>query len=309
MIWSNIDINNIEDGVYYDMPIEVYHGNRTHLSASSIKECFKSLAHFKSYLETPKIRKNHLDFGNAFELSLTDFYEYEEKVSVFDPKERPVKDKDFRVKKNKEWKENFYSENKSKLIIPRSGSDSEDILLILKNSFYKHETAKTLVTNANYQTTIFWTCKNTGLKLKTRPDFWKKSLETGVPIITDLKTDKDTTADKHIKSICNNNYPIQAIMQLDGLWQSGLIDSISVARYFWVFCCKNPPYNTEVYEFDSSDVESFLDAYRFKLEEIKRAYDKELFLSYDPFKDNGIRTVSFPFYYKNNMGIHDKIDS
>lgn len=308
MGWKEIDINEIPDGVYYDMPIEVYHGNKTHISASSIKEAFKSMAHFKAYLEKKEERKTYFDFGNAFELSLTNNEVFNNNVAIFDPKERPQPGMNFGSKENKQWKADFYSSNENKLIIPSEGQDSLDVLTILKASFFKHETAKTLVSNCNYQTSIFWTCKETGLKLKTRPDFWKPSNESRGAIITDLKTDKDTTQDRHIKAICDRNYPIQAVMQLEGLKSAGLINDISSTRFFWTVCCKAVPYNTEVYEFDSSDITLFLDAFKFKLEEIARAKSKGLFLSYDPDKDAGIKSVYFPYYYKTKIGISENID-
>ncbi|MFC5046329.1 PD-(D/E)XK nuclease-like domain-containing protein [Aquimarina hainanensis] len=307
MDWFKIDINDIPDGIYYDMPIAVYHGNSTHFSASSIKEAFKSMAHFNSYLNKPKERRTHLDFGNAFELSLTDEKEFHSKVAIYDEKERPETDKTFRAAKNKEWKEQFYKANEKKLIIPVHGNDSLDVLTILKNSFYQHKTAATLASNCDYQTTVFWTCPDTGLKLKTRPDFWKPSNSQRGDIINDLKTDKNTTRDSHIKSITDHNYPIQAVMQIDGLHNAGLINRENTS-YYWIFCSKQTPYNTEVYEFETSDIKLFTDAYKFKLEEIKRAFDKGLFLSYDPENCHGIKTVEFPFYYKKKIGVLNNID-
>ena len=153
-----------------------------------------------------------------------------------------------------------------------------------------------------------WKKAKTGLKLKTRPDFWKPSNESRGAIITDLKTDKDTTQDRHLKAICDRNYPIQAVMQLEGLKNAGLIN-IDSSRFFWVVCCKNVPYNTEVYEFDSSDIKLFLDAFKFKLEEIARAKEKGHFLSYDPDKDAGIKSIHFPYYYKTKIGISEHIDN
>lgn len=309
MSWNEINVNEIPDGVYYDMPIDIYHANKTHLSASSIKESFDSLAHFKAYLDKKEERKIHFDFGNAFELCLTDYTEFVNKVAIFDDTEKPSKDQTFAAKVNKEWREDFNKTNEDKLIIPISGAESLDILLILKDSFAKHETAKTLILNAAYQTSIFWTDKETGLQLKTRPDFWKPANGKRGAIVPDLKTDKDTTSDKHLRAICDRNYPIQAVMQMDGLLNAGLIPDIESTRYFWIFCCKTVPYNTEVYEFDSSDIELFMNAYKFKLEEIARAKKNGLFLSYDPAKDAGIKTVYFPYYYKQRMGITENIDS
>lgn len=301
----NYDPQNIENGVYTDMPIDVYHENKTHLSASSIKEAFKSLAHFKDYLDRPKERKVHFDFGNAFELSITDEKAFTKSCAVFDPSDRPEADKTFASKLNKEWKASFYDGNKGKYIIPSEGNDSLDTLTLCKASLFKHRAAVALLKDAEYQTTIFWTCPTTGLKLKTRPDFWKPKTKDRSAVVTDLKTDKDSESTKHLKSICNNNYSIQAVMQLEGLKQAKLIDN---ARFFWVVVSKSAPYNTETYEFDSEDIKSFTQALKDKFQEIKTAQDKGEFLSYEPNRDYGIKTVEFPYWYRKQLGIYEPID-
>lgn len=301
------DPQNIENGVYTDMPIEVYHENKTHLSASSIKEAFKSLAHFKAYLDKDNERKSYFDFGNAFELSITSETEFKKNVAIFDDQERPEPNKNFGSTLNKEWKSNFFKDNENKLIIQHKGNDSLDTLTILKASLFKHKAAVTLLKNTEYQTTIFWTCPITGLNLKTRPDFWKPSTQKRSAIVTDLKTDKDSETDKHYKTIYNNNYPIQATMQLMGLKSAKLIDDS--ARFFWVFVSKSEPYNTEVYEFDSSDIEIFTEALIMKLTDIKNAYDNGMFLSYEPNNCMGVKLVDFPVWYKKKLGIVEHIDN
>ena len=79
-------------------------------------------------------------------------------------------------------------------------------------------------------------------------------------------------------------------------------------RFFWAVCSKSAPYNTEVYEFDSTDIEDFMESLKFKLEEIKRAQDSGMFLSYEPDRDLGIKTVEFPYYYKRKMGVIEKFE-
>ena len=300
------DAQNIEDGVYTDMTIETYHENKTHLSSSSIKEGFKSMAHLKAYLDKKEERKSHFDFGNAFELSVTNSELFSKKVAIYDETDRPQPSMNFGSKENKKWKADFYEANESKMILPLSGDDSLDILTILKESLFSHPAAVALLKNSEYQTSIFWTDPESGLKLKTRPDFWKPSTKDRTGIVTDLKTDRETEKEKHFRKIRDLNYPIQAVLQIMGLSHAKLIDE--GARFFWIVACKNSPYNTEVYEFDSTDIEAFKEALKYKLEQIKLAIDKGIFLSYEYERDMGIKTVEFPFYYKKQMGIHDQID-
>lgn len=301
----NYDPQNIEDGVYTDMSIEVYHENNTHLSSSSIKEAFKSLAHFKAYLEKPNERKPHFDFGNAFELSVVDYEEFKKHCAVFDPEKRPEPNKNFGSTANKEWKASFYDLNKDKLIIPLTGDNSLDTLTLCKASLFKHQAAKALLTDAEYQTTIFWTCPHTGLKLKTRPDFWKPENSKRTAIVNDLKTDKDSESTKHLRTIYNLNYPIQAVMQIEGLEQAKLCKK---PRFFWTVCSKSSPYNTEVYEFDSEDIKDFRAALIDKFRQIKQAQDEGVFLSYERERDYGIKMVEFPLWYRKQLGIFESID-
>lgn len=301
------DPKKIEDGVYLDMPIEIYHANKTHFSASSIKEAFKSMAHFKAYLNKDDKRQSFFDFGNAFELSVVDNEEFEKSVAIFDESKRPEPTMNFGSTANKKWKADFYKSNTEKLIISENGSDSLDTLTILKDSLYSHPAALRLLKNCEYQTSVFWTDPKTGLKLKTRPDFWKPGTDKRSAIISDLKTDKDSESDKHLKSIFNLNYPIQACLQIKGLRHAKLIEDSE--RFFWIVCSKSEPFNTEVYEFDSSDIESFMDALDFKIEEIKRALDKGIFLSYEPERDLGIKPVYFPYYYKQKMGVAESLET
>ena len=139
------------------------------------------------------------------------------------------------------------------------------------------------------------------------PDFWKPSTNKRTAIVTDLKTDRNSESDSHLKSITSFNYPIQAVLQLMGLRHAKLIDKS--AKFFWIFCSKTIPYNTEVYEFDSSDIESFTDILEFKLEEIARAKEKGVFLSYDPDRFLGVKTVDFPYWYKRKMGIVEEFNT
>lgn len=314
--WKTKDHNKIEDGVYYNMPIDVYHGNKTHESASLLKNLFKSLAHYKSEKNKKSERKIHFDFGNAYELAITDKDEFNRKVCIMDESKRPFPEKNYQTKANKAWKDSFIKEAVSdgKLIIPKEGDNSSVAMNEMLGNFMTHKTADVLVKGSNFQTSIFWTDKKTGLKIKTRPDFWKtKNEKRHYAIVTDLKTDKDNTEEKHIKSICNLNYPVQSVIQMMGLLAAGLIDKnedgVFNARFFWIVCSKSSPFNTEVYEFAEEDICSFTTSVEEKLTELSKAKKENLFLSYNPSIDFGIRQVRFPFYYRNSMGIYESIDS
>lgn len=296
----------MKDCIYKNLSINDYHNDRSHFSSTAIKEAFKSLEHFRFHLNKPQEKKLHFDFGNALELKLSDVLNnsnlFEKEVAIFDERKRPSENQTFAAKINKAWKFYFYEKNENKLIIPAIGEDSLEIINILIEQLTSHPVVSQLLTNTKSQESIFWTDENTGLKLKTRPDFYKPSTpDRKDAIIIDLKTDRESEVDKQLKKIFNLNYPLQAVLQIEGLIQSKLIGSDF--RYFWVVASKSEPYNVEVYKFNIEDYYKFKDAFSFKLDEIKRATDNNSFKNYEVNKNKGIIELEIPFWYKKKLNI------
>lgn len=294
------------DGIH-NLTIEEYHANDTHLSSSQLKPILNSLGHFWHEFNNKEAQSKNivLDFGNAFELFLTNESEFSDKVAIFETEKRPQPDKDFRIKDNKDFKKYFFEKNKDKYIINDVGEHSFEVIEKMASSFVNHTAARNIIENSEPQISLFWTCKKTGIKLKTRPDFFKKSNKKRGGIIADLKTDKNSTTDKHFQSIINNHYAFQATIQIEGLRHFKLIDDYF--SYYWVFCSKIAPFNTEVYEFDQEDIKLFNQIYYEKLTELKKAQKKGEYLTYNKKNNFGIKQVEFPFFYKKQLGIFEEI--
>ena len=287
----------MKNGIYTDLSIEDYHANKTHYSSTGIKHAKKSLKEFWYYKQGLYDHGyvSHFDFGNAMELALLDHSEFADKVEIFDETQRPEPDKTFGSKLNKEWKQNFIdkAQQENKYVIPKSGNDSFETVECLLDSCYRDKTIQALLKNVEYQSSIFWTDKNTGLNLKTRPDVIKSRKNA----IIDVKTTTDGSPEEFKRAMVKYDYPIQATTQIDGVVSGGLMEKLD--HYFWLVLEKNPPYSATLYEFTPEDRVFIEEQYRFLLSRIARADELDFYPGYSDRADNkhGIIQASIPPYY------------
>ena len=292
----------MNNGVFNDISIIDYHNDKEYLSASGLKLAKKSLKLFKLYLDgivdsTGKIQKekaSHFDFGNAFEIALLEPGSFDDYVSLYDVAQRPEQDKTMGSNKNKEWKEQIY--NTDKYIINKEGEkESYQVVEEMLRSCYADSVIQKLIKNIEYQYSMFWTDRETGLKLKSRPDVCKSKKN----VIVDVKTTTDGSPEKFSKDLANYDYPFQAVMQIDGVLQSGFMEKVDA--YYWLVVEKEPPFSATLYEFDEEDRKYCADEYKYVLECVKRALEGNHFPSYSYRADNkyGILTAHLPLWYRN----------
>ena len=288
----------MKNGIYKDLSIEDYHDNKTHHSSTGIRHAKRSLKDFWYFKQGHYDHGfvSHFDFGNACELALLDHGEFVDKVEIFDADKRPEPEKTFGSKLNKEWKQDFYdkAQSENKYVINAKGDQSFETIECILDSCYRDKTIQNVLKNIDYQSSIFWTDKDTGLNLKTRPDVIKSSKN----VIVDIKTTNDGSPEKFTKSLTNFDYPIQAAMQIDGVLQGGLMDKVDY--YFWLVLEKSPPYSAQLYEFTMEDRVFIEEQYRFLLKRIKRADDLNFYPGYTDRADNelGIIRANIPPYYQ-----------
>lgn len=288
----------MKNGIYTDLSIEDYHANKTHYSSTGIKHAKKSLKEFWYFKQGlyDNEQRSHFDFGNAMELALLDHEEFADKVRIFDANERPEKDKNFGSKLNKAWKEKFFSEAQANnmYVINKEGKESFETIQIILDSCGRDKTIQTVLKNIDYQSSIFWTDKKTGLNLKTRPDVIKSSKN----VVIDIKTTTDGSPENFSRALTIFDYPIQAAMQIDGVINGGLMDKVDY--YFWLVLEKEPPYSAQLYEFTMEDRAFIEDQYRFLLSRVARAEELDFYPGYTDRADNelGIIRANIPPYYQ-----------
>jgi len=297
----------MKDGIYFDLPNEDYHANTTHISASRLKEAFKSLNHFWQPKEKETEKKDYFEFGNAFEEALTSPSTYKKNVAICDETKRPVPEKDFRTKANSDWKKKFYSDNLEKIVISKEDDKAiKKALENVKGQTKYHELLKR-AEKVIIQASIFWTDEETGQKLKTRPDVIIL-LPNGEIYIIDIKTAREGEKYGFSKAITNLNYPIQASLQIDGVEKHF---EKEVTGYFYLTVESVKPYNATIYSpygFELELINGFAQRmrkiYRKKLLQIKKSR-KDITAKKQGYADkkvnNGVVTIEVGDWYFNNL--------
>lgn len=295
----------MQDGIYTDLSIKDYHANRTHFSSTQLKLAKRSLKEFHWYI-TGKIKpvdKIEFSFGNAFELALLDKQNFESLVAIEQDSawiKKALADKpDLKVPRNsavyKAEYSKFESENVGKYIVAETGKHSYEAIEKMLESCYQDAVIQKLISNTEYQLSLFWTDKESGLKMKTRPDICKRKKNS----IVNLKTTTDGSPKEFSRDLANLDYPLQACIEISGCLNTGLMESVD--NYFWLVVENEPPYNATVYEFAKEDIEWCMDNLRYIITKTKRALDESLFPGYSDQASNqfGILQASIPLYYKN----------
>jgi hypothetical protein len=294
----------MNNGIYTGISIQDYHANKTHVSATGIKMVKKSLSLWKWMQSHPQERKLHFDFGNAFEVALLDKVNFDKTVAILqtqawidqanDGREKPyASPKQSKVFQTKEAE--FIEQNAGKYLIPDVGPQSFEYIEYMLESCHKDAVIQKLISNTEYQVSLFWTDQESGINLKTRPDICKRKKN----VIVNLKTTNDGSPAEFSRELANYDYPLQAAIEIRGCIESGLMPQVD--NYFWLVVEKVPPFNATLYEFDKSDQLSSLDELDFLLKKIERAREEDLYPGYGDRADNqyGILTANIPLWYKS----------
>lgn len=300
----------ITNGIHTDISIKDYHANTSHISATSIKEAKVSLRQFDWFRRglMSKSEGLHFDIGNAFEIALLDKGNFEKYVAISQDEywialanaELQEKEKrDYSTPRNstryKAEHSKFLEANKGKYIIPQNGAQSYESIEYMLESCYSDETIKRLITNTEYQLSLFWTDDQTGLNLKTRPDICKRKKN----VIVNLKTTNDGSPKAFSKDLAKFDYPLQACVEISGCLATGLMPTVD--NYFWLVVEKTAPYNATIYEFTESDIRSTMMEYEYLLNIIAGAKEKNEWPGYTQQADNkhGILQAQIPLWYKH----------
>ncbi len=302
-------MEEIANGIHTDISITDYHANRSHISATSIKEAKVSLKQFDWFRRglMPKSDGLHFGMGNAFELALLDKSNFDKNVAIIQdsawvamaneerakdgkaPYASPRQSAKYQAEKSK-----FEAANQGKYFINDKGKESYEAIEHMLESCYKDETIRKLIEGTEYQLSLFWTDSETGLNLKTRPDICKRKKN----VIVNLKTIPDGSPKNFSKELAKYDYPLQACVEIRGSLASGLMDSVD--NYFWLVVEKEPPFNATLYEFDKADISVCMMQYDWLVHRISKAMKENDFPGYSSEADNkhGILQAMIPAYYK-----------
>ncbi len=143
--------------------------------------------------------------------------------------------------------------------------------------------ANQLISDAQYEKSIYWIDPATQLLCKVRPDIMHNNF------IVDLKTTNDASYREFQRSFYNYGYHLQlammheAIMHTQDKYMSNFID-LAIE--------KTEPYAYAIYPIDESAIEQGLNEFHLYLSQMKECFDKNNWPSYKT------QTLSLPAYAK-----------
>lgn len=290
-------------GIYRDIDIDDYHADKSWISSTGLRRAKKTLLEYKLYLDGgfDDVDKPCFSFGNAVELYLIDKAGFKKNVAIAKDSEwlaealegNPDSKNPRLLKSYQDNKKAFETLNANKYIIRDTGDESFETIKLLAERCMQNEWISTLLSNIEYQNSLYWIDKGTGLQMKTRPDV--AQLKNNV--IINIKTTLDASPEKFVKDLVNHDYPLQACIEIAGVEATGLMPFVD--KYFWLVLEKNPPYDAVLYQFDDDDRKLVTEDYHYQLSKIKRAVDENRYPGYGERADNrfGIITAKLPSWY------------
>lgn len=189
------------DGVY-NITNDQYHSAQG-FSRSKLMLLDKSPYHFwyetMSGLAEKQESTPAMNIGSAFHTMLLEPAKFHIEFAIAPKVDR-------RTKQGKEQWDIFAEEAQGKIILT-----DDQFLKVRKmvDLVSKHEIVTTLLDEAVYEHSIFWTDKETGLQFKSRPDIWSTKM------VVDLKTTNDASAYSFTRSALNYGYYLQAGMAFE----------------------------------------------------------------------------------------------
>ena len=186
------------DGVY-DITNEQYHASEG-ISRSKLMLLDKSPYHFwyetMSGLADKQEATPAMNIGSAFHTMLLEPAKFQMEFAIAPKVDR-------RTKQGKEDWDLFTQESEGKILLSDDQFSKVSKMVELVS---KHEIVTTLLDEAVYEQSIFWTDKETGLQFKTRPDIWSSKM------VVDLKTTNNASAYSFMRSALEYGYYLQAGM-------------------------------------------------------------------------------------------------
>jgi PDDEXK-like domain of unknown function (DUF3799) len=190
-----------KDGVY-DITNEQYHASEG-ISRSKLMLLDKSPYHFWYETMSGMAIKSEatpaMNIGSAFHTMLLEPAKFQMEFAIAPKVDR-------RTKQGKEEWDIFAQNSEGKIIL---SDDQFSKISKMVELVSKHEIVTTLLGEAVYEQSIFWTDKKTGLQFKTRPDIWSSKM------VVDLKTTNNANLYSFSRSALDYGYYLQAGMAFE----------------------------------------------------------------------------------------------
>lgn len=197
-----------------DMTNEEYHADTTHISKSGLSLMLKSALHYwHAYLnpEAPaRLETKAMYDGTAIHAGLFEPDKYKLDYVIFDDSEKCAEiggAMPRATKKYKDWYADYVTETNGKKIIDK---DLHVRIIKMVAAIKRRPIEQGLLEHGWCEKSLFFTEKETGAKVKVRPDWISES-----GYIVDLKSCVDASPEEFGKSCANYDYDVQAALYTD----------------------------------------------------------------------------------------------
>jgi hypothetical protein len=257
---SNAKIEYVKD------TFEEYLGNKTHVSASDLKNFLNSprYYYYKKHEEVREKNKNeqrHFPIGSAV-------HELVLEPELFWSNYCVAPKFDMRTKLGKEAYAEFLQTSDGKTILYEDELEMATDMAMVGT---KNETFMELIKDSYRELSCYTEDEKTGLLLRMRPDSFAKNKST----IVDIKTCKDSSPRGFKKDVYSYSYSLSAAFYMDFL-----------KRDYYVFCAmeKQKPYQTALYVLDDEMTDYGRKQYRMALDLLKWSKDNNFWCDYNEFE-------------------------
>lgn len=208
-----------------------YHAHAA-LSSTGLKYLAQSPAHYKAYRDNPPEQTSALLIGSAVHAA---FLENGLGKLVL---KAPGSTRSTNLYKD------FVKANSG--VICLLEDEYEDVQRITE-ALSDHPLVTELMKNGKPEVSAFWTCPETGIQGKCRPDFLRDD-----GLVIDLKTTQDASADAFRGAIGSYKYHWQTAWYLDGLSQ---VLNKGFENFVHIAVEKTTPYGIGVYVLDNGSID------------------------------------------------------
>jgi hypothetical protein len=262
-------------GITPHVPANVYHQRELGVvSKSALDELDRSPAHYRAWVAgierepTPALR-----FGSALHMALLEPARFARTYAVLPDFG------DLRSSKNREKRDAWLSDRPGCVAL---SADDESRILGMLESVMAHPAASRLILEGQSEVTLSWTDPLSGLRCKSRADYWVKSRRLAV----DIKSTLDASPKQFARDTYNYRYHLQ-----DALYRAGFAECGEPIEFFVILAVeKDAPYAVAVYTLDEDAVAKGYSAARQGIERLADCLKHDHWPSYS----DGVETLSLP---------------
>lgn len=265
-----------KDGVH-DITNEEYH-SASGISRSKLMLLDKSPYHFWYEMYSGLAEKREptpaMNIGSAFHTLLLEPELFANEFAVAPKIDR-------RTTKGKEEYAQFMEANGDKIMLT---DDQYAKASVMASHVRQHEIVTTLLDEAKFEQSIFWTDIETGIQFKTRPDIWSSKM------VVDLKTTADASVHGFMRSALNYGYYLQAGMAFEACKALGMPFEMFVI----LAAEKEAPYVPAVLIMDQEALQFGIDQFQAYKKRLKACLDADKWPGYP------VQELSLPKFAKIN---------